>query len=37
MIVFCQDPFGNIIEIFDHSSEQIITSLEQRRKGAKVR
>ena len=27
MIAFCQDPFGNIIEIFDHSYEQIITSL----------
>lgn len=26
-IVFCEDPFGNIIEIFDHSYEQIITSL----------
>jgi catechol 2,3-dioxygenase-like lactoylglutathione lyase family enzyme len=26
-IAFCEDPFGNIIEIFDHSYEQIITSL----------
>jgi len=26
-IVFCEDPFGNIIEIFDHSYEQVITSL----------
>lgn len=26
-IVFCEDPFGNIIEIFDHSYEQIMTSL----------
>ena len=32
MIVICQDPFGNIIEIFDHSYEQTIT-LEQCRKG----
>src|SRR5918994_5386238 len=26
-IVFCEDPFGNIIEIFDHSYDQTITSL----------
>jgi catechol 2,3-dioxygenase-like lactoylglutathione lyase family enzyme len=26
-IAFCEDPFGNIIEIFDHSYEQVITSL----------
>jgi catechol 2,3-dioxygenase-like lactoylglutathione lyase family enzyme len=26
-IAFCEDPFGNIIEIFDHSYEQTITSL----------
>jgi catechol 2,3-dioxygenase-like lactoylglutathione lyase family enzyme len=26
-IAFCEDPFGNIIEIFDHSYEQAITSL----------
>lgn len=27
-IVFCEDPFGNTIEIFDHSYEHIITSLQ---------
>jgi catechol 2,3-dioxygenase-like lactoylglutathione lyase family enzyme len=26
-IAFCEDPFGNIIEIFDHSYEQIISAL----------
>ena len=26
-IVFCEDPFGNIIEIYDHSYEQTIISL----------
>jgi catechol 2,3-dioxygenase-like lactoylglutathione lyase family enzyme len=26
-IAFCEDPFGNIIEVFDHSYEQIINSL----------
>jgi len=26
-IAFCEDPFGNIIEIFDHSYEQTIISL----------
>jgi RmlD substrate binding domain len=26
-IAFCEDPFGNIIEIVDHSYEQTITSL----------
>jgi catechol 2,3-dioxygenase-like lactoylglutathione lyase family enzyme len=26
-IVFCEDPFGNIIEIFNRSYEQIISSL----------
>lgn len=26
-IAFCEDPFGNIIEIFSHSYEQIIISL----------
>lgn len=26
-LAFCEDPFGNIIEIFDHSYEQVITSL----------
>ena len=28
-IAFCEDHFGNIIEIFDHSYEQIITSILQ--------
>ena len=26
-IAFCEDPFGNIIEIYDHSYEQLILSL----------
>jgi predicted enzyme related to lactoylglutathione lyase len=26
-IAFCEDPFGNIIEIYDHSYEQTIISL----------
>jgi catechol 2,3-dioxygenase-like lactoylglutathione lyase family enzyme len=26
-VVFCEDPFGNIIEIYDHSYEQLILSL----------
>jgi catechol 2,3-dioxygenase-like lactoylglutathione lyase family enzyme len=26
-IVFCEDPFGNIIEIYDHSYELTLTSL----------
>jgi catechol 2,3-dioxygenase-like lactoylglutathione lyase family enzyme len=26
-IAFCEDPFGNIIEIYSHSYEQTITSL----------
>ena len=26
-IVFCEDPFGNVIEIYTHSYEQTITSL----------
>jgi hypothetical protein len=27
MIVFCEDPFGNIIEIYSDGYEQTITSL----------
>jgi hypothetical protein len=26
-IAFCEDPFGNIIEIYSHSYEQAITSV----------
>jgi hypothetical protein len=26
-IAFCEDPFGNVIEIYDHSYEQTIISL----------
>jgi catechol 2,3-dioxygenase-like lactoylglutathione lyase family enzyme len=26
-VAFCEDPFGNIIEIYDHSYEQLILSL----------
>ena len=26
-IVFCEDPFGNVIEIYTHGYEQTITSV----------